>query len=46
MEALIAGVAEGWVRPHVDRSFPLGQAGEAQSYIEERKYTGKVVLLP
>ena len=46
MEALLTGVAEGWVRPHVDRSFPLAQAGEAQSYIEERRNTGKVVLLP
>lgn len=46
MEALLAGVAEGWVRPHIDRSFPLAQAGEAQTYIEERRNTGKVVLLP
>jgi synaptic vesicle membrane protein VAT-1 len=46
MEALLAGVAEGWVRPHVDRSFPLAQVGEAQTYIEERRNTGKVVLLP
>ena len=46
MEALLAGVAEGWVRPHVDRSFPLAQVGEAQTYIEERKNTGKVMLLP
>jgi synaptic vesicle membrane protein VAT-1 len=44
MELLLKGVADGWVRPHVDKSFPLAQAGEAQTYIEERKNIGKVVL--
>jgi synaptic vesicle membrane protein VAT-1 len=43
MEILLKGVADGWVRPHVDKSFPLAQFGEAQTYIEERKNTGKVV---
>jgi synaptic vesicle membrane protein VAT-1 len=44
MEILLKGVADGWVRPHVDKSFPLERAGEAQSYMEERKNIGKVVL--
>jgi NADPH:quinone reductase-like Zn-dependent oxidoreductase len=44
MEILLAGVNEGWVRPHVDRSFPLAQAGTAQAYIEARRNVGKVVL--
>lgn len=44
METLLAGVGEGWVRPHVDKTFPLAQAGAAQTYIEQRKNTGKVVL--
>jgi synaptic vesicle membrane protein VAT-1 len=44
MEILMKGVAEGWVRPHVDKSFPLSQAGEAHTYIEGRQNTGKVVL--
>ena len=44
MEILLKGVADGWVRPHVDKSFRLAQVGEAQTYIEERKNTGKVVL--
>jgi len=43
-EILLKGVADGWVRPHVDKSFPLERAGEAQSYMEERKNIGKVVL--
>ena len=25
MQVLLKGVAEGWVRPHVDKSFPLAQ---------------------
>jgi NADPH:quinone reductase-like Zn-dependent oxidoreductase len=44
MQTLLAGVAEGWVRPHVDSSFPLADAGEAHTYLEERKNIGKVVL--
>jgi NADPH:quinone reductase-like Zn-dependent oxidoreductase len=44
MEALLQGVAEGWVRPHVHKAFPLARAGEAQAYIEARRNVGKVVL--
>ena len=44
MKTLLTGVADGWVRPHVDRTFPLAEVGRAQTYIEERKNTGKVVL--
>ncbi len=44
MQILLKGFADGWVRPHVDKTFPLAQAGEAQTYMEERKNTGKVVL--
>ena len=43
-DTLLAGVAEGWVRPHVDRTFPLDAAGEAHAYIEARHNKGKVVL--
>jgi NADPH:quinone reductase-like Zn-dependent oxidoreductase len=45
MKILLDGIKVGWVRPHVDRTFPLAQAGEAQAYIEARKNTGKVVLV-
>ncbi|MGA7537724.1 MAG: zinc-binding dehydrogenase [Steroidobacteraceae bacterium] len=45
MEALMDGVTAGWVRPHVDRTFPLAQVREAHAYIEARKSTGKVVLV-
>jgi NADPH:quinone reductase-like Zn-dependent oxidoreductase len=44
MEILVKGAADGWVLPHVDKSFPLAQVGEAQTYIEERRNIGKVVL--
>jgi NADPH:quinone reductase-like Zn-dependent oxidoreductase len=46
MEALLRGVAEGWVRPHVDKAFALAEVGAAQDYIEQRRNIGKVVLLP
>src|SRR3546814_3914885 len=46
MTALLQGVADGWVRPHVDQVFSFAQAGEAQTYIEARRNIGKVVLRP
>jgi len=46
MEALLRGVDDGWLRPHVDRSFRYEQAGEAHAWLEGRRNTGKVVLVP
>lgn len=46
MSILLQGVAQGWVRPYVDKSFAFERAGEAQAYIEARGNTGKVVLTP
>jgi NADPH:quinone reductase-like Zn-dependent oxidoreductase len=45
MRELLAGVEAGWVRPHVDRGFPLAEAGAAHAWIEQRRNLGKVVLL-
>lgn len=45
-DALIDGVAAGWVRPHVDKAFPFDRAGEAHAYLEARRNIGKVVLTP
>ena len=45
MQVLLQGVADGWVRPHVDEAFPFTRAGDAHTYIEERKNIGKVVLV-
>ena len=44
MQDILNGVEEGWVRPHVDRTFPFEQVGEGHAYIEARKNIGKVVL--
>src|SRR5947207_675684 len=43
---IMRGVAEGWIKPHVDRAFPFDQIADAHTYIESRKNTGKVVLVP
>ena len=45
MHEILKGVEEGWIRPHVDRSFPFWHASEAHAYIEARKNIGKVVLV-
>lgn len=45
-QEIMRGVAEGWIRPHVDRAFPFDQVAEAHRHMEERKNTGKVVLVP
>ena len=44
MDKILKGVDEGWIRPHVDRTFPFEMAGEAHAYIEARKNIGKIVL--
>lgn len=45
MDAILDGVETGWVRPYVDKTFPLEEAAEAHRYIEERRNIGKVVLV-
>lgn len=44
MRSLLEGVDAGWIRPHVDRTFPFERADEAHAWIEDRKNLGKVVL--
>lgn len=39
-------LAEGTVRPMIDRRFPLHDAAEAHHYIESRAVCGKVILVP
>jgi NADPH:quinone reductase-like Zn-dependent oxidoreductase len=43
---IMRGIDEGWIKPHVDKSFAFEQAGDAHSYMESRKNIGKVVLVP
>ncbi len=46
LEKIVAGVEEGWVRPHVDKVYPFSEVGKAHTYMEERKNIGKVILTP
>lgn len=44
LDALLAQAKLGVVKPHVDRVFPLAQAGEAHAHIQARRNIGKVLL--
>jgi NADPH:quinone reductase-like Zn-dependent oxidoreductase len=46
LDRIVAGVGEGWARPHVDRGFPLAEAAAAHRWIEDRRNVGKVILEP
>ena len=46
MGALLDGVAEGWVNPHVDKTFGFEDVANAHRYIEGRQNIGKVILVP
>ena len=46
VEAIVRGIEEGWIKPHVDKAFPFAQAADAHAYMEARKNIGKVVLVP
>jgi len=43
---LMDAVSEGKVKPIIDRTFPLEQARDAQSYFKESGKMGKIVLIP
>jgi len=38
------GLAEGWLKLHVDRSFPLAEAAQAHRLLEGRQTMGKLLL--
>jgi NADPH:quinone reductase-like Zn-dependent oxidoreductase len=44
LEAIAALVDEGRLRPHVEETFPLAEAGKAHELIESGRVQGKVVL--
>lgn len=44
MGCILQGIEEGWVQPHVDKSFRFEGVAKAHAYIEARKNKGKVVL--
>lgn len=45
MAELLAWYAQGRLKPHVSRTFPLAQAAAAIDYVAARQAMGKVVLL-
>ncbi len=45
-EELLELYAAGVVAPHVDRTFAFTEAAAAHHYIQDRKNTGKVLLVP
>ncbi|MCP3855687.1 MAG: zinc-binding dehydrogenase [Actinomycetia bacterium] len=46
LEALLAMVADGRLKPVVDRVLPLSEGAEAMRLLEERRFFGKVVVSP
>ncbi len=45
-DALLAMLAAGQIRPHVDRSYPFAAAAEAHHRMASRQNVGKVILTP
>jgi NADPH:quinone reductase-like Zn-dependent oxidoreductase len=43
---IMKGVSEGWIDPHVDKTFAFADVADAHQYIEDRKNIGKVILIP
>ncbi len=43
---ILKGVRDGWLKPYVDRTFRFSEAAEAFRYVEQRKNTGKILLIP
>jgi NADPH:quinone reductase len=44
MHDVFQGLREGWLKLHVQHSFPLAQAAEAHRLLEGRQTTGKLIL--
>lgn len=45
-QAMLAAIEAGKVWPIVDRTFPLAEARDAQTYFKQRGKFGKIVLVP
>ena len=43
---LLSWIEEGWLRVHIDRTFPLGEAAQAHAALESRQTVGKLLLVP
>ncbi len=46
LDALVAMVADGRLRPVVDRELPLSRGAEAMGLLEDRRFFGKIVIGP
>ncbi|MFC8455289.1 zinc-dependent alcohol dehydrogenase family protein [Kitasatospora sp. NPDC057223] len=44
VEFITAGLQDGWLRPAVDRTFPLDEIVEAHRYLESNRQVGKIVV--
>ncbi|KAI8610003.1 NADPH:quinone reductase [Chytriomyces sp. MP71] len=43
---VMKGIEDGWVRPHVDCVYEMTHVAEAHKRLEDRKSTGKIVIVP
>jgi NADPH:quinone reductase len=43
---LFGWIEAGWLRVHIDRTLPLGEASAAHAALESRRTIGKVLLVP
>src|SRR4030095_7936084 len=43
---LLGWIADGWLRVHIDRALPLGEASAAHAALESRQTAGKLLLVP
>jgi len=43
---LFSWIEDGWLRVHIDRTLPLGEASAAHAALESRRTVGKVLLVP
>lgn len=46
MSELMALYERGFIRPHIDKVFPLEEAARAHAYLEQGRNLGKVLLAP
>lgn len=44
--AILAGIAEGSLRPPIHGRYPIEEAGQALNLLAERKATGKLLIIP
>ncbi|WP_162785214.1 zinc-binding dehydrogenase, partial [Bacillus sp. P14.5] len=45
-QSMLEAIKAGQIRPIVDRTFPLIEARDAQTYFKQRGKFGKIVLIP